>query len=226
MLNPDSSIILTYYAINHFRLLCDSKTASLSLNSICDLYGYASTVRNNNSYYSRLRGHISNMVVAGQITVKDISKVKRQENILVHLSDSFFPTNKYVELTDEEINRILDLHCRTPASDILVVYLYVKSHIWREQGNDCAFYGRITNLCKTLHMTRDMADKCLDLCVACGLLVRSVTGKYKSKTKNIINAPNIYALNVGDKQDIDNTIAKAERKLRTRSKIKDNAPHA
>lgn len=163
------------------------------------------------------------MVVAGQITVKDISKVKRQENILVHLSDSFFPTNKYVELTDEEINRILDLHCRTPASDILAVYLYVKSHIWREQGNSCAFYGRVTKLCKVLHMTRDVADKCLDACVGCGLLVRSVTGKYKSRTGNIINAPNIYALGVGSEQDIADTIARAERKLKSKSKSKNKS---
>lgn len=197
----DSAKILTYYAIDNFRLLADDTVSVVSLQEICKLTGYKAN-NGKYGYLPKIRSHLLKFHSLGIIELVDINvskPIKTTNLITIKLNPDFFPTKDYVQLTDDEFNTLISIKSSIQKAYLFKVFLNVKSYIYIPQESDIgtpsAFYKSIDSSVEETGITRYIFDKCLDILVEHNLLVKHETGSYKTNSGLITNAPNIYVLN-------------------------------
>lgn len=197
----DPTEILTYYAIDKFRLLKDDTTSVVSLQEICKLCGYG-VGRCKYNYLPKARSHLIKFHSLGLIELVgvDISKPIRLTDLInVKLNSDFFPTADYVQLTDDEFNTLVNINSTIQKAYLVKAFLNIKSYIYVSPtgsiGKPSAFYKEIDSLVDETGFTRYTVDKCLEILEQHKLLVKYETGSYKTSNGLIINAPNIYVLN-------------------------------
>lgn len=212
--------ILTYYAIDKFRLLKDDIISVVSLQEICKLCGYG-LGRCKYNYLPKTRSHLKKFHSLGLIELVDINiskTIRLSDLITIKLNPDFFPNKDYVQLTDDEFNTLINIKSPIQKAYLFKVFLYVKSYIYVPQESDIgtpsAFYKSIDSCIEEVGITRYIFDKCLDILVERNLLVKHETGSYKTISGLITNAPNIYVLNDTNAQNnIKVSISRLENSL-------------
>lgn len=195
--------------------------SAFTLGELCEYAGFSTLNRNKNSYLRLSKQHLAEFEKDGLFKVircvrDSFNKLKPEDFVLVLLSDDFTPKENFTQITDNEINTIIEKKCSVPKCLLLNVFLYMKSFMFIKEDYDIsnfsAFYGDIGKLAEDTEITRHTADKCIDFFLQNHLLYKHETGSYYSK-RGIKNAPNIYVL-YENKERMNDNIKGAIKRLK------------
>ena len=192
----------------------------LSFNSLISYFGY-SVHRGNNKVTKEFKDKITFLLDNGLVELHtDKFPYKLSEYFSLSVINDFNLQNGYVVLTAHEIDTLLSFPYDT--AKVFFLYLYIKSFIYQKNRNsnnqNCeadkksnyisgnelkpsAFFSDIRSIAPDTRLSNKFVDKCVDLFIDKGLLIKKEVGSYYNKSGKRVNAPNIYVENNEYAQD-------------------------
>ena len=190
--------LATFVALSLSKLYIDKSIAAMSIMGLCKKMGYSCIDRRKDSFYSSIKTIITQFKKNGWVS-NCPDKFNPSQFYEIKLNDFFFPESEFTLLSLQELEIILGCKEYKSKTALVKTFLYVKSfmNITYKKNPDSvisAYYVAGTVASRTLGMSRNKYDFCINILCWLGLLVCRQTGSYYDET-GIKNAPNIYVLN-------------------------------
>ncbi|MBU5332080.1 hypothetical protein KQI61_07700 [Anaerocolumna aminovalerica] len=148
--------------------------------------------------------------------ITDLNTIKYDSVIeLKIINENFDCLDSFTKIDSNEFNSIVSSNSNVSIENLIQVYLYVKSYIFKRNikkpKNDSkpeSFYRGITDICDDTGLAKETVSKCLEELIKLKLLVKHEIESYiKKKNGKKECFPNIYVLNnENSKQEIELTI--------------------
>lgn len=202
---------IMYILIDRYRTL--ENYSWLPINKIFEYYGYR-TARGKEVLFGEVADILRHMIRNRMIELlgeTDLNSLSRRDVIELKVNPSQFePKSNYTVITAEQIKIISSAEISLKRKDLLLVFLYMVSHMNQGDGKISAFWKSIENMSRDLGMSKTTIRTCIEF-LAKTLFVKREVSNTGSNNRTL---PNIYVLNkVGYEKQIELALRKIQKEF-------------